>query len=374
MRPRPRREDASGTPDPAEVARRLERWIDRPGIARDLPWRTGRAGERDAYLALVSETMLQQTQVSRVRERYPRFIERFPTIQALAAADEHDVLAEWSGMGYYRRARNLHAAAKLIVAEHGGRVPQTAAALARLPGIGRYTAGAIASIAFGEPAPIVDGNVARVLLRIHGRPGASDDQRIGRWLWEQAGALSAAAERPGVLNESLMELGATVCVPAPSAPRCDRCPVSGVCAARAAGTQLEIPRPRVRSRQRRLYCGSVVVRREDGCVLVEQRGPMGMWAGLWQAPTVESMDAAVTAAEAARLVGLPARRLRPESSFEHQTTHRRVEFRVWRAEADTRFVPPRGVWMTAGRIERLGLSRPQRRILLEGVAGGTLWS
>lgn len=99
-----------------------------------------------------------------------------------------------------------------------------------------------------------------------------------------------------------------------------------------------------------------------------------MWAGLWQAPTVESMDAAVTAAEAARLVGLPARRLRPESSFEHQTTHRRVEFRVWRAEADTRFVPPRGVWMTAGRIERLGLSRPQRRILLEGVAGGTLWS
>lgn len=354
-----------------DAARKLQAWLGRN--ARDLPWRTAPAGTRDPYIVLVSETMLQQTQVSRVRERFEPFMRRFPKVEALAAADERDVLAEWSGMGYYRRARNLHGAAKMVVAEFGGRVPRTVAELRRLPGVGRYTAGAIASIAFGEPAAIVDGNVARVLLRLHGRDAASDDKSVQVWLWERAGALVESASRPGALNEAIMELGATVCVPPPAAPRCERCPLREMCVARADGTQLDIPRAKARAKQRIMHCAVALVVRADGAVLVEQRPGTGMWAGLWQAPTLEGAEA-VSPGEVAAAVGLAARHLRPDAGFEHMTTHRRVVFRVWRAQPPVAFTPTRGLWMKAESIQRLGLATPQRRILLEGVAGGTLWS
>lgn len=375
----PRRADArkpaqaAGT-DAADIARRLARWFETPGMARSLPWRIGPAGRRDPYAVLVSEAMLQQTQVARVIERFPRFMARFPALAALASAPEQVVLAEWSGMGYYRRARNLHAAAGMIVEEFGGRVPTSVPDLRRLPGVGRYTAGAIASIAFDQPAPIVDGNVARVLLRIHGRDAAADDRSVQPWLWERAGGVAAATGRPGLVNEALMELGATVCLPAPAAPRCDRCPLAERCGAFRTGRQLEIPRARTRARPKFLYCGVVVLTRDDGRVLVEQRPPKGMWAGLWQAPTVEDPHGPVSAAAAAAAVGVPVRGLRPEAAFEHRTTHRRVVFQVWRAAAAAGFEPARGVWMTAARIERMGLSNPQRRILLESAGGGTLWT
>lgn len=355
----------------AEIVKRLGVWFGKN--ARDLPWREGAAGTRDPYTVLVSETMLQQTQVSRVVERFPVFLRRFGTIAALAAADERDVLAEWSGMGYYRRARNLHAAAKMIVAAFAGRLPRGVEELRTLPGVGRYTAGAVASIAFGEPAPIVDGNVARVLLRIHGRDAAADDKRVQKWLWERATALVAATNKPGVLNESLMELGATVCTPPPSAPRCERCPVREVCEARRRGTQNQIPRAKARAKQRMMYCAVALVVRDDGCVLVEQRPATGMWAGLWQAPTVESASA-VGAKELATALGVATRALSPEAVFEHQTTHRRVVFQVWRAKTADGFAPKRGLWMTAEKIMRLGLASPQKRILMEAVPRGTLWS
>lgn len=357
---------------PARVASRLEAWL--LAGSRALPWRAGPPGERDPYFVLVSEAMLQQTQASRVVERFPRFIERFPTVGALAAADEHDVLAEWSGMGYYRRARNLHAAARMIVEEFGGRVPREAADLLRLPGVGRYTAGAVASIAHGVPAPIVDGNVARVLLRLHGRDAATDDRSVQGWMWERAGELAASAKSPGALNEALMELGATVCTPPPSMPRCERCPVRALCAARALGVQGDIPRARARAAQRAMYCGVAVVVRADGSLLVEQRPGRGMWAGLWQAPTLESLDAAPTARQLSAEVGLAAGRLRPEASFEHRTTHRRVLFRVWRAEVAADFAAGRGLWMKPERVAGLPLSNAQRRILLENARGGTLWT
>ncbi|MFN7021574.1 MAG: A/G-specific adenine glycosylase [Phycisphaerales bacterium] len=318
--------------------------------------------------------MLQQTQVSRVDERFPAFMRRFPTVEALAAAEVDDVLAEWSGMGYYRRARNLHAAARMIVGEMGGAFPRTAAELRRLPGVGRYTAGAIASIAFGLAEPVVDGNVARVLLRIHGLDAGSDDREVQARLWAMAGWIAAASVSPGVVNEALMELGATVCLPAPATPSCGRCPLRGECLARRMGKQSEIPKPKVRRGKSVMYCGVVVVMRRDGSLLVEQRPTTGMWGGLWQAPTEESADAAPAADRLAGELGLDPRTLRPESIFEHHTTHRRVVFRVWRAgDPGTAYSPPRGLWMSAEKIERLALSNPQRRILLESGVGGTLF-
>lgn len=213
----------SGPGRDAAMARALEQWF--AGAARSLPWRAlGPDGWRDPYAVLVSELMLQQTQVARVVERFGAFMRRFPTVAALAGADEADVIALWAGLGYYRRARHLHAAAKRIVHEHGGEVPRAAAALRALPGVGRYTAGAIASMAMGQRVPLVDGNVARVLMRLEARAG--DVAQGQAWAWERAGELVSSSTSAGAFNEGLMELGATVCVP--GRPRCEACPLAGV--------------------------------------------------------------------------------------------------------------------------------------------------
>jgi A/G-specific adenine glycosylase len=347
--------------------------------ARELPWRVQDRGEgerphaerggaqgqeRNPYHALVAEAMLQQTQVSRVVDKYRAFVARFPTVRSLADADEGDVLGMWTGLGYYRRARNLHAAAGMIVEEFGGRVPQEVEQLRRLPGVGRYTAGAIASIAFGERAPIVDGNVARVLLRVHGKDVASEDPLVRGWLWERAGGLVAAAKSPGVFNEGLMELGATVCTAPPGTPRCGECPVRGVCVARREGRQGEIPRAKARSVRKTIYCAVAVVERSDGSLLVERRGEKGMWAGMWQGPTMERADRAPTAAELSRAVGVPSRSLRPGRIFEFLATHRRVVVSPFCATIPRGFNPARGEFRSREEIAKLGLSAPQRRVLL----------
>lgn len=335
------------------IARTLERWF--ADAARDLPWRrVGRGGRRDPYRSLVSEAMLQQTQVARVLERFDPFVRRFPTVRALAAADLDDVLAAWSGLGYYRRARLLHEAALAIVAEHGGRVPRDVGALRALPGVGRYTAGAIASMVFGQPQPIVDGNVRRVIVRLEGREG--DDA----WAWERAGALVEAAEEPGVFNEGLMELGATLCTP--RAPRCAECPLRRECIARREGRADSIPAPKAAAGRRVLHQASVVVRDRRGRTLVEQRGDRGLWARMWQAPTLEGSDAEARASEVAEAVGLVETVLRER--FTHQTTHRRVEIAVWEGWLGRGRRPRRGRWASRAEIEGLALSNPQRRILL----------
>ncbi|MFM7260071.1 MAG: A/G-specific adenine glycosylase, partial [bacterium] len=269
------------------VAERLTAWFRKS--ARELPWRQ----RRDGYRALVSELMLQQTQVSRVVEKFEPFVRRFPTPAALAAAAEDEVLAAWQGLGYYRRARLLHAAAKAVVERHGGRVPEDPQALRALPGVGRYTAGAVSSIVFGAREPIVDGNVTRVFQRLEARRGSASDGDVQAWAWERADAFVAAAREPGVANEALMELGATVCTPA--APRCGACPLRAQCAAFAAGRMDEIPAPKKRVARKDLVFVTACVRRTDGAVLLEQRptggrsggAPSGLWAGLWQPPAVE---------------------------------------------------------------------------------------
>jgi A/G-specific adenine glycosylase len=338
------------------IAAAIAGWFE--ASAREMPWRTR---VRDPYVSLVSEFMLQQTQVSRVLEKFGPFVARFPTVQKLAAASEDDVLGLWSGMGYYRRAKNLHAAARVVVERFGGRVPDRVEALLELPGVGRYTAGAIASMVFGKAEPIVDGNVARVLMRIEGKDFAHGSAEGMAWAWERAEGLVAEAGvdrvRVASVNEGLMELGALVCTP--KGPRCGECPVKGMCVAAAEERQDEIPRPKARVKKSRVYCEVVVVKDGRGRVLVERRGDDGMWAGLWQAPTWERAKAARAREVADWIGGEVVLRER----FEHQTTHREVRFAVWEAEG---IGDGKGrVFRSLAQIGKLGISNPQRRALMQ---------
>lgn len=321
--------------------------------ARPLPWRLARRGRRDPYRSLVSELMLQQTQVSRVLERFEPFMERFPTIDALAAADEADVLAAWSGLGYYRRARMLHALAKLIRDEHGSTVPTQVASLMTLPGVGRYTAGAISSIVFGQPEPLVDGNVMRVLQRLDARTGPPDE----KWAWEQAAALVPLAGEPGVFNEGLMELGALICTP--TSPRCAQCPVARWCRARSQGVQDRIPEPKTRAGRRPIFAAAVVAVDSKSRVLREQRPGRGLWAGLWQCPTVERDDRHAGPEEVRALVR--ARMVEQAGAFTFMTTHREVRFAVYRASGAR--AGAGHVWIHLGELGELGIGNAQRRVI-----------
>ncbi len=314
--------------------------------------------------------MAQQTQMSRVLERWPEFLTRFPNVQALAAAPLETVLEAWRGMGYYRRARHLHAAAIAIVERFNARVPERVEDLLTLPGIGRYTAGAIASMAYGHAAPIVDGNVARVLLRIRGTEAAATDRAVQSQLWDDARRLVEAAPNPGVFNEALMELGATVCVPAPATPKCDACPWRASCAARALGKQLRIPTPKAAARQRVLFATSLVVTREsDGAMLLQKRSDVGMWAGLWQPPTVESDEGEVPVENVAAAIGVSHRSFSLMGETVFHATHREVRFRVFVAR-----VTPRSrlamkastsvlEWVSSKDVGRRAMSNAHRQVL-----------
>lgn len=333
----------------------LESWFSKH--ARDLPWRDE---PRDPYHSLVSELMLQQTQVSRVLEKFTPFIERFPTVQDLASASEDDVLAMWSGLGYYRRARMLHKCAQAIVEQHDGIVPDDLDKLKALPGIGRYTAGSLASIVFGQHAPIVDGNVTRVLQRLHNNPSAQTDKDTIAWSWQRATDLAQCAQDPGAFNEGMMELGATVCTP--KNIRCALCPLREHCQAFEAGTTEQIPPPKPRAKQKQNYCLSVIVSDEQGHLLVEQRSSNGMWAGMFQVPTFESERAMPTIEAAADALGCSSNDLESLGSFTHITTHRIVEFAVHRCLRTD--IDPKGRRLVdPSDLHTLGISNAQTRIL-----------
>src|SRR5208337_1760938 len=255
--------------DPAALRRfrrRLLAWFDQS--KRDLPWRVS----RDPYRVWLSEIMLQQTRVAAAVDHYRTFLRRFPTVVQLARAREASVLAAWSGLGYYRRARMLHAAARKIVKDNGGRFPSTAEQLRTLPGIGRYTAAAIASIAFGRPAAVVDGNVERVLQRILGR------NLSGEPLWQAAGQL-LDERRPGDFNQAMMELGAVLCLP--RQPKCPLCPVNALCATR--GEHLR-PEPPKRQRKRQIHYALQV--RECRVLLTQRPAGAALMAGMWELPEI----------------------------------------------------------------------------------------
>jgi A/G-specific adenine glycosylase len=260
--------------DQVRFQQRLLRWYD--ANARDLPWRR----DRDPYRVWLSEVMLQQTRVASVIEPYHRFLKRFPTLEKLAAAREASVLAVWSGLGYYRRARMLHAASKKIANERAGIFPDSSAEWEALPGIGRYTSAAIASIVFDEAIAVVDGNVERVLQRVAGKP-------LGRKeVWQMAQAL-VSQRRPGDSNQAIMELGATVCTP--RQPKCDQCPVVKLCATRG-----ELP-PRKNSGPQRKREIHYVLDCRDGSVLMVQRSKRAsLMAGMWELPEIASQNGADT--------------------------------------------------------------------------------
>jgi len=362
-------------PLPAKsLATRLSVWFE--SCQRDLPWRVRSAttGERDGYHALVAETMLQQTQVSRVVAYFNRFLALFPSIAALAKADESAVLAAWSGLGYYRRARNLHAAARLIVDRFGGEVPREVDDLLSLPGVGRYTAGAISSIAFGRHQPIVDGNVMRVLLRLNNQPLDQSSKTAAQWAWAEAERLVNAAQSPPLLNEGMMELGATICLPQPARPDCPRCPLRTRCRAHAAGTQFQIPLPKPSKKSSTVHITCLVITRADGAVLFVQRPSTGMWQNMWQVPTVETDSPAgptELAATASSLLGDGSRTAtRHCGDFEHQTTHRLFVVHVRACGVTNRAAAsilkragPTARWVQPTNLDTLGLASIQQRVL-----------
>ena len=362
----------------AVFARRLTAWYDR--CRRDLPWRSGRSCQNgtsapaasDPYHVLVSEAMLQQTQVATVVPYFNRFVERFPTLAALAAADEQEVLRLWQGLGYYSRARNLRAAARAVVEQYAGQLPREPDELLKLPGVGRYTAGAVASIAFDQRAPILDGNVVRVLCRVDRIESDPRERATQELLWRRAEAV-LPKRRVGTFNSALMELGATVCTP--RLPQCLICPVREHCEAFEAGVQDRIPPPRKTKETPLLRRATFCIRRDSEAGdewLIEQRPQRGRWAGMWQFVTVapvESEDSADPAGMARRLRGtLPVKvkGVRHLGVVTHGLTHRRYHFDVFTCEAAAGAEPsppplPRP-WTTLDGLSRYPLPRPHVRI------------
>ncbi|HEX7481163.1 MAG TPA: A/G-specific adenine glycosylase [Polyangiales bacterium] len=314
----------------------------------DLPWQA----TRDAYRIWISEIMLQQTQVATVIPYFERFLARFPDVAALAAAPEDEVLALWSGLGYYARARNLHRAAREVVARSGGVFPVLRAELVQLPGVGRSTAAAIAAFASGERCAILDGNVRRVLARHAGIGGDPASAAVTARLWSEAEARLPARgiER---YTQGMMDLGANVCLP--RAPLCLLCPVAADCIARIEKRVDELPQRRVRGPVRRRRIGMLVVI-SRGKVLLEKRPAAGIWGGLWSLPEA---DAEASPREAlASEWGLEAARVDAIEPFEHAFTHFTLEVQPWRIEL--------------ARASRVAQGKPAAWVALDDLAGAAL--
>ncbi len=345
--------------------RRLLAWYRRS--RRDLPWRR----TSDPYCVWVSEIMLQQTQVATVVPYYERFVASFPDVARLAAADEHDVLRHWEGLGYYRRARQLHRAARQIVADHAGTFPSDLAQVRSLAGIGRYTAGAIVSIAFDTPAPILEANTLRLYSRLLGFRGNTANRDGQALLWRFAELLPPRTGA-GTLNQALMELGSQVCTP--RMPRCEVCPVSVLCAARRLGLQNEIPAARMKPKVESVREAAVVVWRGDK-VLLRQHAADERWAGLWDFPRFAFAHSSpadrdrILAAGVLRLCGICVEPGEPLATIKHGVTRFRITLECFQARHRTgrlqaaggarlKWVRPAGLAdhalsMTARRIARL---------------------
>lgn len=339
------------------IAARLLRWHAQHG-RHDLPWQH----PRDAYRVWLSEVMLQQTQVATVIGYFQRFVAALPDLPRLAAADEDSVMALWSGLGYYRRARYLHQAARICVAEHGGRLPRDFDALLALPGIGRSTAGAILAQAFGDKHAILDGNVTRVLTRHFAVVGWPGEAATGRRLWALAEA-NTPAQRVADYTQAIMDLGATVCTR--HKPRCTDCPLAETCLAYRQQTTDQLPTRRVRKPvpQRETYM--LILRDSHARVLLQQRDGLGVWPRLWSLP--EAVDRRAAARLARRFADKPgpAREL-PE--VQHAFSHFRLCIRplLWSGLAPTRCVSDNDSarWYAPSDLDQTGLPAPVRRLLV----------
>jgi A/G-specific adenine glycosylase len=308
-----------------KMAETLLAWYDRH--RRSLPWRAKAGTTADPYHVWLSEIMLQQTTVPAVKPYYETFLKRWPTVRELAEAPLNDILAAWAGLGYYARARNLHKCAQLVTERHGGRFPDDVEALRELPGIGRYTAAAIAAIAFDRPATIVDGNVERVISRLHriqtALPKAKEE------IWELAGALTPPGPpigRPGDYAQAIMDLGATIC--APLKPACSLCPWQAACAAFKAGDQEGYPRKAPKAERPRRYGAAFWIVNDKGEVALRRRPPSGLLGGMLEVPGTDWGGTAPSAAAALRKAPLSAGWRWCDGTVRHIFTHFALELQV----------------------------------------------
>jgi A/G-specific adenine glycosylase len=323
----------------------------------DLPWQN----TRDAYRIWLSEIMLQQTQVSTVIPYYARFLDRFPNVNALAFAPLDDVMALWAGLGYYSRARNLHRCAFVVATEHGSEFPRSVDELAELPGIGRSTAAAIASFAFGARATILDGNVKRVLARVFGIDGFPGEKRVENTMWTLAESLlpdAAHKDEVTAYTQGLMDLGATLCVR--GKPDCARCPFAADCVANVTGRQKELPasRPKKTVPTRKTW---MLVLQDGDSVLLEKRPPTGIWGGLWSLPEAQDEDA-LAAVSHSFGGSAELQRLTP---FTHTFTHFKldIEPRLGRANGVPEAADNKTVWAPLANIDAYGVPAPVRKLL-----------
>ncbi|KAB0679562.1 A/G-specific adenine glycosylase [Aureimonas leprariae] len=350
------RETASDAP----AAALLLGWYDRH--ARALPWRVSPAAFRrgarpDPYRVWLSEVMLQQTTVAAVKSYFERFTSRWPSVEALAQAPADEVMAAWAGLGYYARARNLHACAKAVAAEHGGRFPRTAEGLKRLPGIGDYTGAAIAAIAFGERVAVVDGNVERVVSRLHAIEIPLPKSRPA--IRAHVDAMTPAS-RPGDFAQAMMDLGATICTP--RRPACAICPVRPLCTAQAKNEQDRFPvKLPKRAKPARRGAAFVAVRRSDGAVWLRRRPEAGMLGGMAEPPTTgwSAKGDGATGAEAAPFPAAWAHR----GVVSHGFTHFDLALDVWHAVVDETGETMDGWWSPPGRIGTEALPTLMRRAI-----------
>ncbi len=337
------------------LAIRLLPWYDRHG-RKDLPWQH----PRDSYRVWLSEVMLQQTQVATVIGYFERFVKTLPTLRDLAAADEDTVLALWSGLGYYRRARFLHRAARICVEQHGGELPRDFAALNALPGIGRSTAGAILAQAHGLRFAILDGNVKRVLTRYHGIHGHPGESAVEKQLWQHA-ETHTPASRVADYTQAIMDLGATVCTR--SRPRCGDCPLADDCVAHRNDLTAQLPSRKPSKTIPTRATIMLILRDHDGRVLLERRGPQGVWPGLWSLPEAAAPDAAWRIAQQYAQID-DAQALAP---FTHVFSHYRLNIEPLLfdgATAPRRIADnPRLRWCTPTQLATLGLPAPVRTLL-----------
>jgi A/G-specific adenine glycosylase len=339
----------------ATFAAPLLAWYDRHG-RKSLPWQT----PRTPYRVWLSEIMLQQTQVATVIGYFQRFVDALPDLPALAAAPADQVLGLWSGLGYYSRARNLHKAAKICVAQHGGELPQDFDALAALPGIGRSTAGAILAQAWEQRHAILDGNVKRVLSRYHGVDGWPGSTATARILWQHA-QTNTPQQRIADYTQAIMDLGATLCVR--SRPRCPMCPLQAGCIALHEHRTAELPARKATKKVPTRSTCLLVLRDNDGRVLLQRRPPTGVWAELWSLPET---DAAAKTAQLARSLGARAQEPRALAAFTHVFTHFKLEITPLLAQASA--LPQAADrddlrWYSAAEYLQLGLPAPVRRLL-----------
>jgi len=331
-------------------AEKLKAWQKRHG-RRGLPWQ----GTRDPYRVWLSEVMLQQTQVSAVIPYYERFLRRFPTVEDLAAASEDDVLQLWSGLGYYARGRNLHAAAKTVVSM--GFFPKKAEDIEALPGVGKSTAAAIAAFAFGERAAILDGNVKRVLARYFGIEGWPGEKAVETALWERANRLLPKSDIE-TYTQALMDLGATVCTR--TAPRCEACPGRAGCTARKANQTAEIPAPRPR---RALPQKTVtwLLLLDHGQILLEKRPAPGIWGGLWSFPEAPSKD---LEGHCLRSFACDVQSTKTLDTLEHGFTHFRLRIHPLLCQVTRKptVQSPASLWIDVGDVSEAAVPSPVRTL------------